>query len=97
MIRELSYQEIENAYKEFILPFFPQDEVKPLSAIQVMHREGCYKVLALAEEGNEQILGCAFITLHPGGKACLLDYYAIDPEVRSRKDRSDHPDLRGLL
>ncbi len=85
MIIELPYEEIERVYADYILPYFPADEVKPLALIKKMHKEGGYKILAIMEEEHpENIAGCAFVAIHPGCRACLLDYYAIREDLRCR-------------
>ncbi len=85
MIRELNIGELPEMYEHFILPYFPSDEVKPLASMQKMYEEGRYKVLAMMdEEDRDRIAGCACFTLHPDGKACLLDYYAIDRNLRCK-------------
>lgn len=85
MIRELSIDRLPEMYERFVLPYFPSDEVKPLASMISMYEEGCYKVLAMmSDEDEESIAGCAFITIHPQAKACLLDYYAIDQKCRGK-------------
>lgn len=81
MLEELTIEEIRQAYDDFILPYFAEDEVKPLDMIWKVYEKGYYKVLALKKE--DEIAACAFLALYPGGRACLLDYLAVRKDLRN--------------
>lgn len=75
---------IQNAdilYKEFILPYFPEDEVKPLKHIIRMMETGLYKIICIMSQ--EQVVGVAFLTTYPGGSTFLLDYLVVHKQFRS--------------
>lgn len=76
-----SVELVEELYTEFILPYFPKDEVKPLKSILRMVKTGLYKIIYIEE--NDVVTGVAFLTTYPGGEVYLLDYLAVKEEYRS--------------
>lgn len=81
-IREAAFCEISNLYDRFIIPYFHQDEIKPLSIIESMVNCGLYKVVVLCD--NEIIVAAAFLVYSKNKTAILLDYFAVDKSCRSR-------------
>jgi len=56
-IRTLNIREAKKAYKQFILPYFPEDEIKPFSSIKRMMKEDGYRVYALCEDKKMKAIG----------------------------------------
>ncbi|WP_434309912.1 GNAT family N-acetyltransferase [Hominifimenecus sp. rT4P-3] len=71
-------REIEVIYNNYMKADFPEAELKPLTRIQNMTKEGYYEPYGLYEDGALQ--GYAFFV--NGGEFCLLDYYAVLQEKR---------------
>ena len=79
--RNLTIEEIREVYEKYICYDFPFDERKPLSRIEQSIREGRYLCVgAFAEDGG--FLAYAFFVFEKD--ACLLDYYAVVPEMRGK-------------
>ncbi|MBE6995465.1 MAG: GNAT family N-acetyltransferase [Ruminococcaceae bacterium] len=55
---------------------FPPAELKPLSAIERMWRDGWYKPYCLYDDGGTEVVGCAFLWLGHDGWG-LLDYLCV--------------------
>ena len=80
-IRELTIEEVRKVYKDHVREDFPREERKPLSRIEKTIKEGKYLCLgAFGEKG--ELLGYAFFVFEK--EACLLDYYAVVPEMRGK-------------
>ncbi len=74
-------KEIEDCYRNYILQYFPENEVKPLEFILRMFEEGFYQVLLI---GNECcVKGAAFLVNCPHRNTLLLDYLFTVEEYRS--------------
>ncbi len=73
--------EVDYLYDNFIEPYFPEKEKKPLSSIKRMMEIGLYRVLYLKK--NDSIGAAAFLTTYENGKSYLLDYLAVDKNLRS--------------
>ena len=73
--------EIPKLYSHFIIPYFPENEVKPLNSILDMYSDGCYRVYKLADE--EKVKAAAFVVVPPDADCVLLDYLAVDAEFQS--------------
>ena len=82
MIKQAKQYEVEKLYQDFIEPYFPEDEKKPLPIIERLVATGLYQILYVEEEG--EICGAAFLTTYPGGRIYLLDYLAVREDVRSK-------------
>lgn len=96
-IRTLSPEETLTIYRDIAPAHFPDDELKPLSAIELLYQLNAYFALGLfkvsdeepfsAPHGqfraaSEQLLGYALFLTPPGLDTVLLDYYAILEEYR---------------
>ena len=79
-IRELTIKEIRQTYKEHLRRDFPAEERKPLAMIERSYRRGDYLCLGAFEDGR--MTGYAFFVFC--GRNCLLDYYAVLPDLRGR-------------
>ena len=80
-IRTLTIEEIRQTYKEHLRYDFPPDELKPLDRIEVSINEGKYLCIgAFGEDGK--LVAYAFFVMT--GDKCLLDYYAVIPELRGK-------------
>ena len=79
--RILTIEEIREVYEKYLYYDFPDDERKPLSRIEQSIREGRYlSAGAFAEDGG--FLAYAFFVFEKD--VCLLDYYAVVPEMRGK-------------
>lgn len=79
--RILTIEEIREVYEKYLYYDFPDDERKPLSRIEQSIREGRYLCTgAFAEDG--EFLAYAFFVFEKD--ICLLDYYAVVPEMRGK-------------
>lgn len=68
-------------YKEFLIPNFNDDELKPFAIIKHHMRRGNYEVTALLE--NDDIIAVAFVMFAPDKSARLLDYFVVGASHRS--------------
>ena len=73
-------EQLQTVYDSDMKAAFPAAELKPLSAIRRMWREGRYKPYCLFD--GDDIVGECFLWLgHPGW--ALLDYLCVSPKVRN--------------
>ena len=79
-IRELTIKEIRQTYKEHLKRDFHPEELKPLAMIERSYRRGEYLCLGAFDEGR--MTGYAFFVFC--GRNCLLDYYAVLPDLRGQ-------------
>ena len=79
-IRTLTIEEIRQTYKEHLRYDFPPDELKPLDRIEVSINEGKYLCIGAFEDGK--LIAYAFFVMT--GDKCLLDYYAVIPQLRGK-------------
>ena len=79
--RELTIEEIREVYNKFLYYDFPDDERKPLSRIEKSIREGQYLCVGAFGE-DDSFLAYAFFVF--AEEFCLLDYYAVVPEMRGK-------------
>ena len=79
-IRLLNDKELEEVYRLHLKPAFPAAELRPLSAMRDMVRQGLYHTYGLVDGG--EVLGEAFLwDCTPGWK--LFDYLCVAPEHRN--------------
>lgn len=78
-IRTLTIEEIRKAYKDHLYYDFPPDELKPLDRIEASINAGQYLCIGAFED---KLVAYAFFVLT--GDKCLLDYYAVIPELRGQ-------------
>lgn len=79
-------------YQNFIIPYFPAKEVKPLKNILRMMDTKLYRVLCITSDqrnfplkNNESnVEGVAFLTTCPDADFYLLDYLAVHSTARSK-------------
>lgn len=76
-----SSKEIEDCYCNYLLEYFPENEVKPLESIIRMLEEGFYQVLLIGDECG--VKGAAFLVSCPNCDSLLLDYLFTVEEYRS--------------
>ncbi len=76
----LSPQQVSGIYARYMEKDFPAPELKPLSSILRMMKDGIYLPLSILEEGTP--VGYALLLDPPGGDYLLLDYFATFPEKR---------------
>jgi GNAT superfamily N-acetyltransferase len=79
--RKLTIEEIREVYEKYLYYDFPDDERKPLSRIEQSIREGRYLCVGAFGE-DDAFLAYAFFVFT--GEICLLDYYAVVPEMRGK-------------
>lgn len=90
ILKKATLAELNKLYHDFIIPYFPENEVKPMSHIERMMMDGLYQILVgYDEEGSSAIgkerepVAAAFITTAPGAESYLLDYLAVKEDGRS--------------
>ena len=81
-VKLLQEQVICAVYQIHMTRDFPADELKPLSAILGMLREGRYFVYGCYD--GERLAAYACLCRSDSGKTLLLDYYAVVPAFRSQ-------------
>lgn len=92
-IRELDLKEMEGIYAERMAQDFPPDELRPFCSIRDLTRMGLYRSFGCFEDG---LAGYATFARADGGRAALLDYYAVDARRRGQGIGSRFlPGLRG--
>lgn len=71
-LRELTVQQLKNLYDQELRQAFPPQELKPLSSMEGLRKQGRYQPLGLWE--GDTLLGYALMWLEPGYPFALLDY-----------------------
>ena len=79
-------------YQNFIIPYFPAKEVKPLKNILRMMDTKLYRVLCITSDQHDfslknnesNVEGVAFLTTCPDADFYLLDYLAMHSTSRSK-------------
>lgn len=89
-IRKLNTEELLSVYTTHSIRHFPTDELKPVSSVERMSREGVYTGYGLFEKEkgdsaghSPMLLSYAFFTILPDRKNILLDYFAVMEDYRS--------------
>ena len=75
-------REVRHLYAFALKRDFPPSELKHLSAILNMMREGVYDVLGAYEDGI--LAAYALVYCPSDGRFFLLDYLAVEPDMRGR-------------
>lgn len=84
MIRKLDTHEVRDVYRKHLRNDFPRNERRPLWSIMNMRRRQQYVCYGVFHE-NRLVCYAFFVTLiQDGRKCCLLDYFAVLPELRGR-------------
>lgn len=81
-LEKLNRGQIAEVYKNCMTVDFPQDELKPFSAITAMLDREMYDCLGLFE--GECLLAYGFLVRKREGGYLLLDYLGVIPECRNR-------------
>lgn len=81
-LRWIASEEMAVIYKDRMLVDFPESELKPLERIIETMEQGLCRVLTMIE--GEQLLAYAVFIFPKGGKHILLDYFAVNKELRGR-------------
>lgn len=79
-LRLQTKEEVKNIYNNLMTQDFPDAELKPLESILKMMEKACYEPLGAFE--NDEFIGYAFMTKIPGEDYLLLDYLAVDKNMR---------------
>ncbi|MDL2215822.1 GNAT family N-acetyltransferase [Ruminococcaceae bacterium OttesenSCG-928-N02] len=69
-------------YKNSMQRDFPAQELRPLRGMLSLYKKGLYSGLAAYSEGA--LVAYAFFGGKPGAESLLLDYYAVQPNVRGQ-------------
>ena len=72
--------EIRLLYEQSLSRDFPVSELKSLSAILHMHRQGLYDVIGAYQ--GDCFVGYALLYCPKEGRVALLDYFAVEPGFR---------------
>lgn len=75
-IQELTNEELLEIYRDTAPSHFPEDELKPISAIKALLDKDAFIGLGLFNE-EDRLMGYALFLAVPGLDVILLDYYAI--------------------
>ena len=78
--RPLTDEELITAYNDVFTEAFPPAELKPLSSIQAMTKDGIYTTLGLFED-DKRLLGC--ICLWMDRPYILIDYLCVPHTLRN--------------
>lgn len=88
-IKELTREETVATYRDNGPLHFPDDELKPVSSIELLYDHNAYLGMGLyeaaaasGESTTDRLLGYALFLTPPGQSTILLDYYAILEEYR---------------
>lgn len=87
VLRKMGESEIIALYQQSLSRDFPPSELKMLSAILSMYRQGIYDVLGAYR--NECFVGYALLYCPRGKRLALLDYLAVEPAYRNQGIGSD--------
>ena len=79
-IRLLNESQIKDIYNDYMKEDFPEDELKPLSALMKMYNEEMYFAYGLFEENRLMAYAMFVGKINTG--AVLLDYLAVVKEAR---------------
>lgn len=74
-LKALAREQVTEIYTRHMCRDFAPDELKPLAGILRLMDEGLYRAYGLFEEDG--LRGYAMLMTSPGGRAALLDYYAV--------------------
>jgi GNAT superfamily N-acetyltransferase len=81
--RELSDEEVQDLHENVLKKDFPEDELKKLDIIIKLKHKGAYITLAVYDRGV--FVGYAFFSTDSSNKGlCILDYFAVMPELRGK-------------
>ena len=84
VISQLTLQEVQEVYRKYLKEDFPNNERKPLRAIEKELREGRYICYGAKEDGT--ILAYAFFVVLPEqtdvGSCYMFDYFAVREDLR---------------
>ncbi len=83
-VTPFSKKELLRVYTDVAPEHFPQNELKPVSAIYSLLERKAYIGLGLYEMETEHLVGYALFLKIPERRVLLLDYYAVFPEYRSK-------------
>lgn len=81
-LQPLQEAEIRLLYAESLARDFPPSELKSLSAILHMYRQGLYDVLGAYQ--SDRLVGYALLYCPRNERIALLDYLAVEPQYRSQ-------------
>ena len=73
-------QQITQIYNEYMVFDFPGDELKPLAHILAMVEDGTCTFYALKEDGRV----LSYFSICQNGSGMLVDYLAVNPELRGQ-------------
>ena len=80
ILRPLSIEQGQFVFETYMAKDFPQSELKPWPLMEALARQGEYDMLGVFL--GEEMLGYAWQFCPRGGKAVLVDYFAILPQYR---------------
>lgn len=80
-LRLMGAEEARRVYDAYMVKDFPDDELKPFSAIEGMLAAGIYEPLGIFDEDG-CLCAYAWQTVLPGCQSALIDYFAALPDRR---------------
>lgn len=81
-VRPLNREQLLSVYRDIAPAHFPEEELKPLSAIESLLDTKSYLGLGLYRTQDDSLLGYALFLTVSGLDVILLDYYAILEDYR---------------
>lgn len=85
-VKELTLDQAEEVYREYLKTDFPPEEVKPFSTIRGMWEKKSYCVYGFYEEaeegGADGLCAYAFLIADHEKQMLLLDYFAVCSQLR---------------
>lgn len=83
-IRIFDWEDIENLYNTYMQEDFPKSELRPINKIKEAYDDNRNRTFALYEEGRNRLMGYAIYEKPLQGDIWLMDYYAINKNVRGK-------------
>lgn len=80
MIKKIPVEEYTQIYKNHIVRDFPRNERRPLFLVKRLYKKGLYS--CYVSYHGEEIAAYACILRCKGLNSVLLDYYAVEPQMR---------------
>ena len=81
-LQRLRTHEVRDVYRKYLRNDFPRDERRPLRHIMSMRRRRQYECCGIFRESRLVCYAFFIMTVLEGKRCCLLDYFAVIPELR---------------
>lgn len=84
-IQRLRTHAVRDVYRKYLRNDFPRDERRPLRHIMSMRRRRQYECYGVFREGRLVCYAFFIMPALEGKRCCLLDYFAVVPELRGSR------------